>query len=193
MNRVEQRLSPLVGQYVWGVDWDSQLSLSMNFGAPSLRILEPFPSRPFLRRVRPRGEWWLWVYFSFWEISFDGALAARGGTAKVRSPFKKIVSATSRLDGQIVTAVRVRPKSGRLTMRFDLGGRLDVWRIDRRSKEDAWLVYPEAGGLILTVRSDGRFSEARSPEEGAWMPIADDTELDAPPDSPQNGSRSKAP
>lgn len=171
MNQVEQLLHPLVGQYVWGVDWDSQLSLRMNFGSPRLRVHKPLSSRPNERIVLARGTWWLWAYFALWKISFNGELAAKGGTSKSRSSFKRIVRATTQLSGQVVTSVRVKPKSGKLILSFDLGGQLILRPIDRRKMQDVWLFYGGEDDPILTVRSDGKFSYGKSDAHEQWLSI----------------------
>ena len=171
MNVIEQKLTPLVGQYVWGVDWDCQLSLRMNFGDPHLCVMEPLRSRPVNRIVMPRGQWWLWVYFAYWKISFNGVRVGKGGTAKSRSSFKRIMRATTDLQGQIVTGVEVKPKSGSLVLDFDLGGRLTVRPLSRKKRKEVWLLYEHKGKRPLSVRSDGKFSYNSRNDDAEWTPI----------------------
>ncbi len=67
---IEGSFKPLYGQPAWGLHYGRQLSLSMNFGKPSIYIREPYgtDSRSEVvrrmaarRQVTVRGEWWLWV------------------------------------------------------------------------------------------------------------------------------------
>lgn len=172
MNQVEQLLHPLVGQYIWDVNWDDQLSLRMSFGSPHICVHEPLSSRPNKRIVFARGNWWLWAYFALWRISFNGELAAKGGTSKSQSSLKRIVSATTQLSGQVVTHVRVKPKSGKLILSFDLGGQLTLRPIDRHKKQDVWLLYGGEDDPILTVRSDGKYNYGKSGVHEQWVSIA---------------------
>jgi hypothetical protein len=145
----------------------------MNFGEPYLRVSEPNRLRPNKRWIRPRGQSWLWVYLAYWQISFDKATAAKGGTLDSRCPYKKILRAIYRLDGQIVTAIKVKPKSGSLRLTFDLGGRLDVWPIHRKRRKDIWILYPaNKEATVLTVRSDGKYSDTPEGSAANWQSIS---------------------
>jgi hypothetical protein len=55
--------------------------------------------------------------------------------------------------------VEVNPRTGATRFDFDLGGRLEVRRMERNSEDDLWMLY-EPNGYVLCVRGDGRYSHA---------------------------------
>jgi hypothetical protein len=171
MNPVEQHLSPLLRHYVWGVQWDPDVGLSMSFGSPHLRIREPLEARPTRRLVVPRGQWWLWVYMARWRISFNGARAASTGSSKRRSSPKRIRRAIRGLDGQLLTDFKVVADSGGLSLAFDLGGRLDVRPLKGRKEDELWLLYAAGDTEILAVRSDGKYAVVGDEGRETWRAI----------------------
>ena len=120
------------------------------------------------RLVTIKGAWWLWVYMAYWHISLRGAPAA-----STSSPLRRKKKAFARLDGQKLVAATVRPKTGATVLEFDLGGRLDIRRFERTSKEELWLLY-QPKGYVLVVRGDGEYSYhpgSAQPENVRWQPI----------------------
>src|SRR4029077_4680719 len=88
----------------WGLQYDRSLNLSMNFGKPSLRVREPFKTdskskvvqrMAARRRVTVRGQWWLWIYCCYWQLTFDGRPLATSS-----SSLRRIERATAQLAGQ---------------------------------------------------------------------------------------------
>lgn len=164
MNIINKTLSQLYGKPCWGLVYDRDTNLHLNFGEPVLTIREPRPSSTkspkarelFARRyVAVRGKWRLWVFVANWKISFDGKRAATN-----LSSYRKIQIALARLQGQLLTKVDINPQTGETRFRFDLGGVLKVSRWKRKSKRDLWLLY-KPNGYILAIRGGGRYSHQR--------------------------------
>ncbi len=167
MSIVDRTFDKLIGLHCWGVEYDSQLNISLSFGKPVLYIREPPESksesqRSKRRTVRVKGEWWLWIFCSYWKISFDGKKAAGSS-----SGWRQIMIAIGRLNGQILKSVSVNPKSGATRFEFDLGGVLEVRRFERDSSDVLWMLY-KPNGYVLAVRGDGQFTHekrSRIPEK----------------------------
>ena len=67
----------------------------------------------------------------------------------------------------MVSAVSVDPTSGRTTLVFDLGARLDIRRFSATDDGDMWTLYkPKGRGLV--VRGNGRFSYQRTTDPDAF-------------------------
>lgn len=158
---IHKALKQIYGKHCWGVEYDCNVNLSMSFGDPVLRIREPVQSKSssskvqelFARRhVTVKGKWWLWIYCAYWKLSFEGVRAATGA-----SSFKQIQIALARLNGQMLKQVEINPQTGATRFVFDLGGLLEVWRFERDSKKDLWMLYAPDGN-VLAVRGDGQSS-----------------------------------
>src|SRR5436305_1318277 len=89
---------PLIGLPAWFVHQGYGSFLTLEFGAPHLRVREPRAARGnvsekvkklFLkRRVSVKGEWHLWIYCCQWRVSDDGQEIAWSD-----SPDRKIAAA----------------------------------------------------------------------------------------------------
>lgn len=66
MQQIQNKVRPLIGQKVWGVELGVGTFVTMEFGAP----LQDDP------RLPPRGEWHLWTYYCAWQIECDGEVLA---------------------------------------------------------------------------------------------------------------------
>ena len=172
MNQIDNTLNQIYGKPCWGISYDCNVNLSMSFGDPMLTIREPFKpksSSPGIRewassrQVTIKGKWWLWVFCSYWKLSFDGERAASGA-----SSFRQIQIALAKLSGQILTQAVINPHTGATRFEFDLGGTLDVRRFDRQSKHDLWMLY-KPSGYVLTIRGDGRYSHQRRSDHAEKM------------------------
>ena len=159
--RVENIFQPLYGLPGWGVHWERFLNLSMNFGQPSLSIREPQESKspsPKVRlsqahrRVTVRGEWWLWIYCSYWKLSVRGIDAVTGSASQ-----RQIRRALALLDGQKFEQVEINASTAATRFIFDLGGILEVRRLKVNQDEDLWILYTPAEHT-LSVRGDGNFA-----------------------------------
>ncbi|MBI3407003.1 MAG: hypothetical protein HY040_01420 [Planctomycetes bacterium] len=171
----ERTFQPLFGQPCWGLDFTRILSLSMNFGKPSLRIREPYTTTSKSeavqllaqrRRVTVRGEWWLSIYCCYWRLSLDNLPLATGS-----SSFRRIRLAMAQLTEQHLISVRVEPVSGATLFAFDLGCVLECRRFDRDSDAEVWMLY-KPNGYVLSVHGNGCFRHQRGNDaEKRPMPI----------------------
>lgn len=139
-------------------------NLSMNFGKPSLKIREPFPTASksevvqclaARRRVTVHGQWRLWLWCCHWKLSIHNEFLATGSSSA-----RRIERAIVRLDGQKLTGVRVHPFTGATRFAFDLGVVLDCRRFEKGSDENLWSLY-QPSGFVLTVNGNGTFSHQR--------------------------------
>lgn len=161
---LETSFQSLYGKPCWGVRHDRQLNLSMNFGTPSLDIREPYvtkseseaaKSMASRRNVTVRGEWWLWIYCSYWSLtSDDGRLATSSSSAR------QIERAIQQLDGQKLVSAVVNPETGATQFVFDLGCVLDCRRFERNSDKELWMLY-KPSGYVLSVHGNGAVSHER--------------------------------
>jgi hypothetical protein len=163
MKTITDITKELRGQMCWGVEWDSQLNLSMNFGGPHLSIREPFVSRSAsprireiasLRAVTVEGTWLLWIFCAYWKLTISDSVTA---TSTSSCRMKKI--AMSRLDGQKLMDIRVNPITGATDFTFDLGARLQTKRFEKDDSE-IWMFH-KPNGFILSVRGDGTYTYCR--------------------------------
>jgi hypothetical protein len=159
---VEAAFAPLLGLPCWNVKPGYGSFLTLEFGEPHLKIREPREVKSGSKRVREllarrnvhvRGQWHLWIYCCEWEV-YSGK--KRVGHSDLKASGTKWIERGAReLDGQKLTGVRVKPKSGNSVFTFDLGSRLETKPYNRRSEQ--WLLY-EPDGRVLTYRADGLFS-----------------------------------
>lgn len=159
--KVESVFEPLYGLPCWGVHWERFLNLSMNFGEPSLSVIEPQESkspsaqvrlRQAHRKVTVRGEWWLWIYCSYWKLSLRGTDVVTGASSR-----RQIRKALSLLDGQKLEQVVIQASTAATRFIFDLGGTLEVRRLSVDQDADLWILYTPAE-YTLSVRGDGKFA-----------------------------------
>lgn len=155
---------PLYGQPCWGLNFDRQLNLSMNFGQPTLPIREPYESTSpsslvqrmaSQRRVTIRGEWWLWLRLCHWRLSLNDVVLATGS-----SSLRRIENAMSHLDGQKLAALSVNAETGWTRFTFDLGGQLECRRFRRESDDELWLLY-RPRRYVLPMYANGCYHHGR--------------------------------
>ena len=60
------------------------------------------------------------------------------------------------LKGQRLTEIQVHPQTGATRFAFDLDTVLEVRRMNRRSKDELWIIYGR-DGYERSVRAGGRF------------------------------------
>lgn len=142
---IERRFAPLRRHPCWGLHFDPQLNLTLNFGRPSLRVREPFVTRskyPRVQRIASRrlvtvrGQWWLWLFCCYWQVKRGGKLLATGGAS-----CKRIDCALNDLHGQKLTSVAVDLNTGASRFVFDLGCELTCRRFEADSDSDVWTLY----------------------------------------------------
>jgi hypothetical protein len=161
---LETSLRSLYGKPCWGVRHDRQLNLSMNFGTPLLDIREPYVTNfasetakgvASRRNVTIRGEWWLWIYCSYWRLTSDERRLATGSSSA-----RQIERAIKELDGQKLVSAVVNPETGATRFVFDLGCVLDCRRFERNSDKELWMLY-KPSGYVLSVHGNGAVSHER--------------------------------
>lgn len=160
MDIVSKSINELRGKPCWGLKWDCQLNISMNFGDPVLTVDEPRKSKSKMRSVRElfarrlvtvRGRWWLWLQVAHWTIDINGTRLADGS-----SSFRRISMALAKLKGQILTRATIDAQTGATRFDFDLGGVLTIRRYRRYPDDELWMLY-KPNGYVLTIRGDGKY------------------------------------
>jgi hypothetical protein len=158
----------------WGVQWERNLNVSMSFGVPRLKIREPRRSsakseavrRVFAHRnVTLKGDWWLWIFCARWTLSIRGLRPVRSTGSE-----RRIRQALRLLDGQRLVDVRIDPRNSRTRFTFDLGGVLDVRKLDESEDSDIWKLYMPRR-RVLSVRGDGTFSMHAGNTQGTYLPL----------------------
>ena len=162
MNIFKRTIRQLRGQVCWDVHHDRLLNLSMNFGDPWLKIREPYQTKSRLKLLRQyaasrsvfaRGRWWLWIYYSYWKISYKGKRIATGS-----SSIGQILQATGNLSGQKLMQLELNVHTGNTRFTFDLGSTLDVRRRNRNDDEILWILH-KPKGYILSVQGNGTYDQ----------------------------------
>ena len=173
-NMFDKQFGPLLGLPCWGVNWEPQLNLSMNFGKPHLNIMEPRRIETDSKRLRlmyahrkvtVRGDWWLWLFVSRWKLSISGLDDVTSSGSNIR-----IQKALRLLDGQCLQQVTVDPDDGHTIFEFDLGAVLNVRAMDRSRKSDIWTLY-KPKERVLSVQGNGTFHLGSSHGESVYRPI----------------------
>ncbi|MDA0835399.1 MAG: hypothetical protein O2955_22005 [Planctomycetota bacterium] len=155
---VHNLFRPVFTHPCWGLHYRRQLSLSINFGNPSLRIREPIASKSQSKRVQEnmarrlvtlRGEWWLWIYLCYWRISYKNKQLATGSSSS-----KKIADALWQLEGEKMTSVQFNAKRGITEFSFDLGSTLTCRPMTQDPDAELWFFYLPDGNVAV-ARRDG--------------------------------------
>ena len=145
----------------WQVRWDNQVGLDMNFGWPSMELVDraPLPRAPQgSRRSVPsrslylKGSHWLCVSPWWWRLEL-----AEGVRVRSSSSTKAQDMACARLAGEKLVRVEINGRTGMTTFRFDLGGTLTVSArgpVDDDTDE-LWTLH--ARGRYVAVHADGQY------------------------------------
>jgi hypothetical protein len=161
MKIIQEHFSEIIGKHCWGLKYDRQTNLNLNFGNPFLRIEEPKKSKSKFkdirehfstRRVFVNSDYFFWIYLARWKISQNNKTLATN-----RYSFKKIMSAISYLDGQILEKIIVNAQTGKTVLAFDLGGELIIKRWDSNAIDKLWCLYKHDKN-VLSVYSNGFYS-----------------------------------
>jgi len=161
MNIIERSFSPIFGKPCWGIVYDRQTNLAMNFGRPNLRVREPYTTKSKSKFIRThaarrtvtiRGQWWLWIFCAYWRVYKNDQFV--GGYS---SSFRKGEKAVHVIEGQKLLRVSANAKTGATRFVFDLGGVLEVQRLRHyESDHDLWLLY-KPNGYVLSVHGNGTY------------------------------------
>lgn len=174
MRRIRASLSQLYGRPCWLVRRGYGSFLTLEFGRPHLRVLQPYQSAAKSKRagdaaarrlITVCGDWHLWIYCCDWAV-FKGA--RRIGDSGSR---RSIDRAADFLNGQKLVKAWVIPRGMRSVFEFDLGGRLETRPFDRTREQ--WLLY-EPNGNVLAIRADRKYSYGpgnRHPAKEKWLSV----------------------
>lgn len=173
---IAEVVAPVLGHPCWGVHWDCQTGLNLEFGSPELgveRVItrEPDPARP-LRHLRSRlvhihGEHSLWVEIAYWKLTLEDM-----PTVTQSSSFKRIRMGTSRLGGQALTGVEVDSRTGFSRFTFDLGAVLEVRRVGASDDYGMWTLASWGLRRVVEIRGDGCFRlQATDATVEEWRPM----------------------
>jgi hypothetical protein len=174
---IERLFQPLYGQPCWGLCYDRNLNLSMNFGKPSLRVREPYDTdsksgvvrRLAARRlVTVRGEWWLWIYYCSWRLILGGLELATGS-----SSLRRIHGAMAQVEGQQLVSAEVEPETAATRFVFDLGCVLHCRRFEQDTDAEMWMLY-KPSGYVLSVHGNASFSHQRAKEAEKRLQLIED-------------------
>jgi len=173
MDVFESSFRGLIGLPCWGVQWDAQTGLWLEFGTPRLTIREPKEvasaservRRLFAhRRVTLHGRWTLAITCGRWRLSLRG----QDGVSHA-SEDADVARALVWLDGQNLLSVEVAAEDGTTQLRFDLGAELTVAGSDCDEGE-MWTLY-KPRGMALSVRRDGTYGSGSASKAHRWRSI----------------------
>jgi hypothetical protein len=148
----------MIGQVCWGV-CSGQINLSFNLGNPRLLFEgcqnDPLRDRQLRKYTRVKGQWFLWVYNSYWKLTVLDASGEQKLTVSTSSTDKKKNKVCPLLCGQKLTHVSVNHTTGETKLLFDLGAELNIRRPDDKAKE-LWLLYgPD--DYCLSINGNGTY------------------------------------
>ncbi len=167
MKAIDKSFKQLYGKPCWGLHYERLLNLSINFGKPSLRVREPFKTGSKSKAVKQlaarrsvtvRGEWWLWIYCCYWQLTLDGLELATGSSSS-----RRMERAMAKLGGQKLVSTEVETDTGATRFVFDLGCVLHCRRFVRDTDDELWTLY-KPSGYVLSVYGNGTFSHQRGTE-----------------------------
>jgi hypothetical protein len=174
MRRFDLSFNKLLGKPCWNVKGGWGSFLTLEFGEPHLKIIEPRDSTSASsivqkalgrRHIHVRGDWHLWLYCCDWIVSDESDVIVGDSSSK-----KRIDRAATFLNGQALSSAKLTPRGMRTIFEFDLGARLETKPYNRRDEQ--WSLY-EPNGKVLSVRADKHYSygeSKRTPEPRHWLP-----------------------
>jgi hypothetical protein len=154
---IQELFSKIYGKFCWDAEKGIGSFLTFEFGEPHLDVWDRYNSkngiREKLRSVAVHGDWHLWIYLCDWEIYSHDKVKANSQSTK-----RDIMRAMWRLNGQVLTYVKVHPSCA-TTFTFELGDRLETLPNIAEYGQDSeqWLLY-EHSGKVFTLRADQMYS-----------------------------------
>ncbi len=161
MDIIQENFAEIIGKPCWGLIYDRQTNLSLNFGNPFLKIEEPFKSKSKLpdirehfarRRVFVKSDYFLLIYIARWKIIHKQKTLATN-----RSSFLGITKAIGNLKGQILEKVEINKNTGMTNFEFDLGSNLLVQRWSPKETDELWTLS-KPDNYYLSVYSNGFYT-----------------------------------
>ncbi len=151
---------PLLGELCWSVENGFSSWLTLHWGTPRIRVVEPQPDSDCVafqnRIVSVEGEYHLWVEMAKWVVFQDGLKIAHEESDQAQRQ-----RATAKLKGQKLLGLNVALGVPMTEFTFDLGGRLWVSRIpDSNPEDELWHLYgPEK---VTSLCADGSVTQEAS-------------------------------
>lgn len=171
---IDTQFAPLFERECWGVHWDADTGLRMDFGPPYLEIWQPklgppgpglAGDSPMYRHVFAKGEWRLWIG-GHWKLTLADGRVARG-----TSEYRDLLMALARLDGQRLCLVDVNPETGATRFSFDLGAILEVRRVSRGDGYEIWALH-RPDGMEFRISGMGCYAiENAESADSNWIPL----------------------
>lgn len=126
---VEEFFSRLQGLPCWGVSNGFGSWIDLEFGRPRLEVWRAREtSRGWQRHVHVGGEHSLWIEMCDWVLTFDGRRVLHSESLRTRMP-----PVLRRLDGRVLTGVRIGLRPLRTTLTFEFGAELALRRCRGRA------------------------------------------------------------
>ena len=166
---------PLLGLPCWGLRFDGNTGLWLQFGPPHLRIQEPRVIRSGSARVRRllshrlvtvSGRWTLAIFCGRWRLKLQKRSSVSQSTS-----YERIRVAIALLDGQKLKQLEVKSLRGHTVLEFDLGAVLEVKGSDCDDGE-MWTLY-KPQNYALSIRQTGEYSHGPASRESKWRAIRD--------------------
>jgi hypothetical protein len=154
-HQLQNHFGALIGLPCWQVKQGHGSFITMEFGEPHLKILEPRPNETRFwrkrRRVFVRGEHHLWIEQCEWAIT-DAACEL----AHSESDDKTIAEALRKVDGQMLEELEISPSFGkcRLTFEHSLRIRMKRYPADWSPDHPLWHLYTPSS--VISFLADGR-------------------------------------
>jgi hypothetical protein len=175
---LRQAFEPLFGLPAWQVRRGHGSFLTLEFGAPYLRIREPIAPTSTVdekvatllkrRKITPRGAWHLWIYCCHWRVLVSGKEIANSDAVD-----SEIAAAAEEIDGQILTPATADPAFGRSVFEFDHGAvALQTWPYGAGG-DTQWMLYMHSGE-VFSYRDDGSYNlgpASQALEEQVWASL----------------------
>lgn len=154
MNKqLEVVFSPLIGNLVWNVHRGEGRYLTMEFGNPHLRVVEPrghtsATSKRLQRWSRMRGvyvygDWALFIQGD-WKIAVEDDWLHSDDDVV---PYSLKEDCLKNLSGQRLMSVEAAEDGRYLSLAFDLTGKLEIWP-PARDDDNQWSLHSWDGGTV---------------------------------------------
>ncbi len=160
----------MIGQVCWNVVFKT-INFSFNLGEPRLLFEssqdDPVRDRKLRKYTRVKGEWFLWVYNSYWKLVVSDISGRQRLSAVSSSSDKKKTEVCELLCGQKLVHIEINSKTGKTKLLFDLGGELVIRRPSQEA-EKLWILY-DSNSYCLSVHGDGSYYYAPSSSDDSLL------------------------
>jgi hypothetical protein len=160
MPTLEEIFSPVIGKCAWQIRRGYGSFITMEFGNPHLEVRHPrlvdgLPrvQKLFQRRiVTVVGDWHLWLQHCNWAIRTSSSSIS---SEETDNPLV-VDECLEELNGQILLSVEPSAITmASCTMRFDLGGSVEIYPMLDEPDEDQWSLHQKDANVIFSCRNNG--------------------------------------